>query len=498
MKSIIIIICLLFTVCSCSDNFLEIYPETSLNEGNFYQSDEELTILVNGCYVPLSGYSKRDHWIMSELKSDNMTIQVSSSAGDFSSWATDALLAGSDDLTIKDFWNLSYNGIYRCNKVISIYEELIYTWSNEELKNRSIGEVYFLRALYYFDLVRQFGDVPLVTKNISGKEAVAIKRSPVDEVYKLIISDLNNAQEHLSEATQIEVNGRVNESAALGLLGKVYLTQKDYIASEKVLKMVIVSGKFSLLPNYADLFNPVFKDFKETIFSVQCSEGAADLSNNFIFFNAPYLSKGDVTNRPNIALALAGNMQPSQDLIDAFEVGDKRKNVSINYWTGPDWTGVISAIPYCSKYKPPQSSPLNWCGDNFPVLRYSDILLMYAEVLNNQGRTMEASSYVFMVRERAGLTNDISDLSKSNLDLLIEKERQVEFCFENQRWYDLVRRDRVLEVMNAHFVSSIYNNPYFSNAFVNYPLSGMAPYQILAALPGEQILVNKLEQNPGY
>src|SRR5690554_965100 len=478
MRSLIIVF-VLFALTSCGQGFLEIYPETSFSEGNSYRSDEEMMILVNGCYTPLRNIEKRTHWIMSELKSDVLAAQQSSVAGDFTTGRMDQVQAGSDNIAINDFWNLSYNGIYKSNKAISVVEQSGYIWASEELRNRSLGEIYFLRALYYFNLVRQFGDVPLVTQPVTGKDAVDIKRSPVNEVYQLIISDLNKAQAFLSNAAQVEENGRVNEAAALGLLGKVYLTIQDYSTAEVTLKKVIDSGEFSLLPNYADLFNPVNKDFIETIFSVQYSESSAGLSNQFIFFNAPYTSKGEVTNRPNIALALAGNMRPTPDLINSFEVGDKRKAVSISYWIGPDWNGVVAAIPYCSKYKPPQSSPLNWAGDNFPVLRYSDILLMYAEVLNNQGRTMEAIPYVYMVRERAGLTDNLSGLSQSELDLLIEKERMVEFCFENQRWYDLVRRERALEVMKAHGKE-------------------MEVTQLLAALPGEQILINKLQQNPGY
>lgn len=478
MRSLIIVFAI-FALTSCGQDFLDIYPETSLNEGNFYRSDEEMVILVNGCYTPLRDMEKRTHWIMSELKSDVLAAQQSSVAGDFTTGRMDDVQAGSDNIAINDFWNMSYNGIYKTNKAISVIEELGYVWTNEELKNRSLGEIHFLRALYYFNLVRQFGDVPLLTRPVTGKEAVDIKRSPVDEVYQLIVSDLNKAQAFLSNATQVEEDGRVNEGAALGLLGKVHLTTHDYGAAEVALKKVIDSGRFALLPNYADVFNPVNKDYKETIFSVQYSEGSAALSNQFIFFNAPYTSKGEVTNRPNVALALAGNMRPTPDVINSFEEGDKRKEVSISYWTGPDWNGVVTAIPYCSKYKPPQSSPLNWAGDNFPVLRYSDVLLMYAEVLNSQGRTVEAIPYVYMVRERAGLVESLSGLSQTELDLLIEKERMAEFCFENHRWYDLVRRGRALEVMREHGIE-------------------MAGTQLLAALPGEQILINKLQQNPGY
>lgn len=478
MRSFIIIITL-FILTACGQDFLDIYPETSLNEGNFYQSDEEMVILVNGCYTALRDIEKRTHWVISELKSDVLAAQRSSVAGDFTTGRLDEVQAGSDNIALNDFWNLSYNGIYKTNKTISVIEESGYSWANEGLKSRSLGEVHFLRALYYFNLVRQFGDVPLLTRPVTGKEAVDIKRSPVTEVYDLIVSDLGKAQNYLSDAASLEENGRVNEGAALGLLGKVYLTIKEYGAAEATLKKVIDSGRFALLPNYADLFNPANKDFKETIFSVQYSESSAALSNQFIFFNAPYTSKGEVTNRPNIALALAGNLRPTPDLINSFEEGDRRKEVSISYWTGPDWDGVVAAIPYCSKYKPPQSSPLNWAGDNFPILRYSDILLMYAEVLNSQARTMEAIPYVDMVRERAGLVGSISGLSQTELDLLIEKERMLEFCFENQRWYDLVRRGRAVEVMSAHGIE-------------------MAATQLLAALPGEQILINKLQQNSGY
>lgn len=475
----IIIAGLAFSLFSCSGDFLNIYPETSLNEGNFYKSDEEIITLVNGCYTSLRDIEKRTHWIISELKSDVLDQQTSSVAGDFTTSRMDEVIAGADNLALNDFWNFSYKGIYNCNKAISVLENGKHTWTNTALQNRSAGEVYFLRALYYFNLARQFGDVPMVVTSITGLEAVDIKRSPVADIYNLIIADLDKAQSHLQAAVGAEEKGRVNYEASLGLLGKVYLTIQNYEAAEVVLKKVIDSGKFSLLPDYKDLFDPTNKDYKETLFAVQYSEATAALSNQFIFLNAPYTSKGEVTNRPNIALALAGNMRPTADLIAAFEPNDKRKSVSIAYWKGPDWDGIVADIPYCAKYKAPQTAALNWCGDNFPILRYSDVLLMYAEVLNNLNRTADAANYVAIVRARAGLTTDISALAKSQLDLLIEKERMLEFCFENQRWYDLVRKGRALEVMRAHG-------------------KAIADIQILAAIPSEQVLINKLNQNSGY
>lgn len=475
----IILAGLVLSLYSCSTDFLNIYPETSLNEGNFYKSDEEIVTLVNGCYTALRDIEKNTHWVISELKSDVLDQQTSSVAGNFTTSRMDEVLAGADNIALDDFWNFSYKGIYNCNKAISVIESGSHTWTNTALQNRSAGEVHFLRALYYFNLVRQFGDVPIVTKPVTGIEAVDIKRSAVAEVYALIVEDLNKAQTHLQAATGTTENGRVNYEASLGLTGKVYLTTKNYEAAEIALKKVIDSGKFSLLPDYKNIFDPANKDFKETLFSVQYSEATAALSNQFIFFNAPYTSKGEVTNRPNIALALAGNMRPTADLLAAFEPNDKRKAVSIAYWKGPDWDGIVANIPYCAKYKAPQTAALNWAGDNFPILRYSDILLMYAEVINNLNRTAEAATYVNNIRERAGLSLVASGLAKDKLDLLIEKERMLEFCFENQRWYDLVRRGRALQVMRAHGKE-------------------VADNQVLAAIPSEQILINKLSQNTGY
>ncbi|HRP54534.1 RagB/SusD family nutrient uptake outer membrane protein [Agriterribacter sp.] len=472
-------IALLFLLVGCSKDFLKVYPETSLNEGNFYTSDNEFVSLVSGCYVPLRNAERWDHWVMSELKSDNLDQQFSAIAGNFETAYMDNLLTGAASITVQNYWDISYQGVYRCNKAISVLESSTYTWRDENIKNRSKGEAYFLRALYYFNLVRQYGGVPLVITPVTGKEAVEIKRSSEDEVYQLIISDLNNAQDYLSKAATVEEKGRANQSAALGILGKVYLTRKDYSAASQVLKKVIDLKKFSLLLNYADLFDPNAKDYTETIFSVQYSESSSELANDFIFFNVPNTSKGEVTNRPNISLRIAGSMEPSIELINAFEADDSRKNVAIQYWTGAGWDGIEKSFPYCAKYKPPQISPLNYCGDNFPVLRYADILLMYGECLNNLGSTSEAAQYIFSVRKRAGLTNDISQLSQAELDSLIEKERQVEFCFENQRWYDLVRRGTALDVMNAQGKE-------------------IDAYKILQPIPGEEVFINKLEQNPGY
>ena len=492
MKKLIYIVSL-FIICSCSHDFLEIYPDTTLSEGNFYQSEEQFIILANGCYIPLREYEKNTHWVISELISDNTSFQYNNRTGEAVRGVIDQFIITSDNRAYADFWNLSYNGINRCNKLLLEIERPEVTWSDLAYKNRSTGEALFLRSLYYFNLVRQFGGVPLVLTPISAAEALQIGRSTEEEVYTSIVNDLSAAIAQFEGAESLNENGRANLYSSYALLGKVYLTLKDYSKAESALKKVIDSNKYALLPNYADLFNPGNKDFKETIFSVQYSETNRELSNRFIFMFAPWTSAGSITMRPSINMTSAGWNMPTTDLLNAFEEGDLRKNVSIKIWNGPDWDGVVRDIPYTGKFQRPISAPDDRTGDNFPVLRYSDVLLMYAEALNEQGRTGEAITYVQQVRDRAGLKEPLSGYDKTALGDLIAKERQVEFCFENQRWYDIKRTGKAIEVMTAHGQREKAEKDFlFSSAYQ------MDAYKVSAPLPAEQILISGLEQNPGY
>jgi tetratricopeptide (TPR) repeat protein len=479
-------------ITACTEDFLELYPETTLNEGNFYKSETEYILLANGCYVPMRNCEKGTHWIIAELISDNLGIQHCTTSGEPTRGAIDQFLVEANNAAYADFWNVSYQGITRCNKLLLELERSTIKWSSESIKSRSAGEALFLRALYYFNLVRQFGDVPLVTAPIAAQDAVKIKRSSESVIYGQITSDLKEAAIQLKNAIDSEEKGRVNETAAQALLGKVYLTLKDYGEATKIYKEIIDAGKFRLLDNYADVFNPSRKDFTETIFSIQYSENTDELSQQFIFNFAPITSGGAVTLRPNVNINTAGKARPTEDLIDAFETGDKRKDVSIQFWNGPDWDNTVYDIPYCAKYKPPLSSPTNRCGDNFPIIRFSDILLSYAEALNEQGQTASAVPYVTQVRSRAGLPT-LPGYEQAQLRQLIENERQVEFCFENHRWYDLKRTGRALDVLREHGIREKQRK-----SFIYETAFQMESYKLLAPIPAEQILINGIEQNPKY
>lgn len=482
---------------SCSNDFLELFPKTSLNQSNFFQTQDQYILLANGCYVPMRDYYKDAYWTMTELMSDNSSYQNSTlDQGALKYKAAFALyIVLPENSYLQTFWSNSYNGIYNCNILLADIERPNVTWASESIKERCYGEAFFMRAFYYFNLVREFGGVPILTKPTSPKDAIGIQRSTESQVYETIVADLKDAITHFSKATDVEENGRANLGAANALLGKVYLTLHNYADAEVALKTVITSNKYALLANYVDVFNPSKKDFKETIFSVQYSEGSAALSNRFIFWFVPWTSAGEITLRPNISIANTnhGFNQPTNDLINAFEPGDLRKDVSIKFWTGKDWDLVVRTIPYCGKFKPPISSTVDRCSDNFPVIRYSDVLLMYAEALNNQGKTGLAIPYVQQVRNRAGLTASLSGYNQASLDVLIAKERQIEFCFENQRWFDLKRTGKALEVMTAHAARE--------KALKSWLIP--SAYQLnenkfLLPIPSQEITANHLEQNPGY
>jgi len=496
-KIMLLLVVIIFT--ACSEDFLERYPKTSLNEGIIYNSETEYILLANGCYLALRDYTKYDWWCLAELPSDNAGFQfnIIESGGIRSGGVADMWMQTPSDPRYESFWNQSYKGITNCNKLLNEIDREGINWSKESYKERCSGEAFFLRALYYFNLVRTYGGVPVVLEPITSEEAVNIKRSTEEQVYEVIVNDLKEAINHFSNAMDVEENGRANWGAAASLLGKVYLTMHQYTKAEVQLSAVINSNKYSLLPVYADLFNPSNKDYTETIFAVQYSEETAATANRFIFQFAPHTSGGDVTQRPNITISGGGGWnQPSEDLINAFEPGDLRKDVSIGFWTGPDWDLIVRTLPYCNKYKPPISAPDDRCSDNFPVIRYSDVLLMYAEVLNELGNTTQAIQYVQQVRDRAGLTDPLTGYTKETLEALIAKERQVEFCFENQRFYDLKRTGKAIEVMSAHGIREKENRPwlntYYPDAF------NIQEYKLLAPIPVKEIDINRLEQNPGY
>jgi hypothetical protein len=293
-------------------------------------------------------------------------------------------------------------------------------------------------------------------------------------VYTTIVSDLTQAGGLLPDSYSGSNVGRATSGAAKSLLGKVYLTRKQYSEAARVLKEVIDGGQYALLPSYADVFRVENANHKESIFEVQYKANSQGRGSPFATLFTPR------TGNAGILLtgqgATQGYNRPSPDMISAYPAGDLRKDASL----APNWTdgARVNNDPYIKKYLSRQSAVSD--GDaNWFVLRYADVLLMYAEALNELGRTSEASPYLNQIRRRAGLS-PLDGLGQAQMRLALEQERRVELAFEGHRWFDLLRTGRAIEVMN-------------SKGF------NITSRDLLYPIPQSQIDINpELRQNDGY
>lgn len=465
---------------SCQDSFLDLQPVSSAASGNFYKTAADMKVALNAAYASLqSGGISINKYVFGEISSDNTSPVASGSVTDQDEF--DRFYIRTTNPFISGRWNDGYNAISRANTVL---EKIVAVEMSEELKKRYIAEAKFLRAFVYFELVRTFGDVPLVVKSLTSSldEAYEYGRSPAAEVYGQIEKDLTEAEADLPVSYTGADIGRATKGAVKSLLGKVYLTQGKAAPAAAKLREVIDLNSYELV-SYADAFDPAKKNGKEAVFEIQFSAGIGE-GNSWPNSFAPQNSGNAVIN-----FGGGGNNRPTQDLIDAYEPGDLRKDFSLatSYVNA---SGQTIQDVYVRKYR--FSPALNGDnGNNIPVIRYADVLLMYAECLNEQSYQAngEAFRYLNMIRKRAGLpektASEIPD--QAAFRLAMERERRVEFAFEGHRWYDLVRTGRAVAVINSKASDINLVAPITQNNLV-FPI------------PQSQIEINrnKITQNPGY
>ncbi|KAA9354579.1 RagB/SusD family nutrient uptake outer membrane protein [Larkinella humicola] len=464
---------------SCKDEFLALSPISQASTATFYRTGSDLLNALNGAYGSLqSGGQYGQFYVVSEIPSDDTRPVLSGSVTDQDEF--DKFYQRTTNPFLASRWSDGYRGIYRCNAIIDRSGGVT---MNEDQKKRVVGEAKFLRALMYFNLVRVFGDVPLIVKEIiDPQEGYEYGRSPVADVYAQIIKDLTDAEGALGVSYTGADVGRATRGAAKALLGKVYLTQKKYVEAAAKLKEVIDAGTYDLLPSYASVFLASGKNHKESIFDVQYKKGSIGEGSGFANAYAPENSGNAV-----IQFGGGGNNQPTADLIAAYEPGDLRKDVSLatSYVNA---SGVKVDYNFVRKYR--DAPVINGDSeDNWPVLRYADVLLMYAEALNETGKTAEALPFLNRIRTRAGLAaKTAADAgTPAAMRLAIEQERRIELAFEGHRWFDLVRTGRALDVLKAKATAiGIKTNLTESN--------------LVFAIPQSQIDINpsKVKQNAGY
>jgi hypothetical protein len=480
-------------LAGCSKNFLDLNPEATINGNVFYKDETELKQAVNAAYNIMQELGRESYWIFGEMRSDNSAFQYNTADRGREQWEfVDEFLVGATAECIGNFWRNTYIGISRCNDVLAHIENVS---MSDDARNQYTGEVKLLRAFHYFNLVRQFGGVPLRLNSVQSPDSSLSKgRASVDEVYAVIISDLTDAAAKLPAKYTGADLGRATAGTASTLLGKVYLTQKRYAEALTELRKVTTLG-YSLLPNYADNFDPGKKNGPESIFEIQYLGSQTGLFSNFMYTFAPYTSGSAVTGDTKTGINGSGSGWniPTQDLIAAYEPGDRRRDVSM----APGYTGSNGAfvnIPWVKKYNH-GFTEVGRTNDNFPLLRYADVLLMIAECLNEQGFAAggEAFDLLNQVRTRVGLparTPQELGTQAAFRDAVFH-ERQVELAFENHRWYDLVRSGNAVAVMNAHGAREKQQHAYIpANAYqVNVN-------RLLLPIPQTDVNLDNLEQNP--
>jgi hypothetical protein len=471
---------ILLALNSCEDD-LNVKPNNVLTELDFLNNPDNAIQLVNGVYNKQLDYDMYSFsWIgMTSITSDDADKGSTLSDTGSDKNKMDNLTFVATDISFKDVWNARYDAIYRANNALFYLEQLSI---NETLKNRLIGEVKFLRALSYFDLVRCFGGVPLVTSKININDTETINnvvfvRKSKTETYLQIETDLLDAIDKLPLKGQYvgAELGRASKGAAQALLAKAYLYQEKWQLASDMSANVMSSGQYALLTNYADVWREFGENKSESIYEVQ-----ATLTKGLVGYTDVQGPRGT----PDLGW---GFNTPSIQLSNSYQSGDVRKNATVLFVPSTLWDGFIAPTTWNNSrynYKAYQSSIAEpWNGNkgetakNLRILKYSDLLLIHAEAAIKLGNTSDALTQVNTIRNRAGLPS----LTSLTIDDLYN-ERRWEMAMEHDRWFDLIRTGKARAAMLA------VGKDFIIGTHELFPI------------PSDQIVTSggRLTQNPGY
>lgn len=505
MKNISYIVIALLAFSSCSGDFLNLAPQSYPNESTFYKTESHFNQALGGVYNELRETLKWQGFIVGEGRSDNAHYIHSNLAHSFRPEDVVDFIDDDQNGVTNDLYDMCFKGIARANTVLARIGE---AGLSETFSNSTIGQAKFLRAYYYFMLVRCYGGVSLHLDEVKGVDNAFLPRASVDEVYKAILADATDAIEKLPVA-KFSQSGSVTQGAARMLLAQALMTRpdRDYAGAEAQLREIMKMG-YALLPNYKDVFETSNKNSQESLFEVQYQQGNQGQESSWLYNFMPKTPKGDVITgvEGTNTMTYGGYNTPTQDLLDSYEPGDLRINTTIAVAVGtngddgsflpeevlnvgdPKISTYPAAYHFVNKYRHPHAR-VNNTDDNWPIYRYSDVLLSLAECLVEQGRSADAVTLVNQVRSRAGLP----DVSKAD-KYVVANERRHELAFENHRWFDLVRTGMAIPVMTE----------YGKKAKVLYPYLQERTYKVtedrlLFPIPYRERQVNtQLTQNPGY
>lgn len=523
---------LLFVGNSCED-FLKEEPTTELSKEAVYSTEENALSELNGCYSSLASYDAYGYRYY-HLLTTTSGMGVSTKANEI---AMTSLQIESNDNNVESVYRAQY-------RTIGIANDILANVPNSSLKDvvkkKMIGEASFIRAMSYFNLVRLFGPVSLITKPVENFNDAHFQRAAVADVYALIIADLEAAAANLVEPDQQAV-GRPHKFAAEALLAKVYLTMAGNTEGSEYWEKAYAAAKevydakcYSLIPSFTSVFDVKNKNNKEIIFSIQfhTNQGGCSLtemtlpSRNFLTPSATASNVWGKTRPCKDAFDLFVNTYPNDPRIDGtflhtkYYKLDVKKDINIypsKTKTGAGQNADDFEYPFIKKYVDPSYVTSSSC--NFIYYRYADLLLVLAEAANETGRTAESIGYVNEVLKRARDKDgngaiEVTEISPIAWDLALGKEqvrakimveRQIELFGEADEWYTVRRRGfdffkTIVDRHNAHAALNVAALPKF---VYRYPATDNdIKRNLLLPFPANEIARNESisqdEQNFGY
>lgn len=446
---------------SCGDSFFDLEPASSVTIDKVYKTASDYNVAVIGCYAKLQS-QVNFYTECCEYRSDNLSLGAPT-AGTQDRYDIDHFTEKPSNGILSSYWANFNNNVYRCNLLLDQIDGANFA---ENLKKQYKGEAMFIRALNYFNMYRIWGGVPATKHVVSAAEALKVARYSDEQMFDLIAGDLKEIVDnnYLPETYSSADMGRATSGAAKALLGKVYLTFYKWTEAKDILSQLI--GKYQLVSPIAQVFNVDNKNNNEIIFAVHFNKEIEGEGHSY-WYNLTNAS--DDTNQ-------------TSSLLNTFPTGDARKDL-ITY------VQVEKNVRLMNKFYDTKSPTFKTVGNDQILLRYADVLLMYAEALNEiQYDASEGSlalKYLNAVRQRAGISNltvkQLPTQEKFRKGILVERQR--EFPYEGQRWFDLVRMGFAKSVMAENGIE-------------------IKDYQLLFPIPQQEIekVGDKsiLWQNPGY
>lgn len=520
-KKLLFYIGLSFGLFSCEDWITEQSPMTTTLD-DFFTDGSTALQSVNACYVPLmwefNDNTYYPEWIIGDIVSDDALKGGQNLLDMTYAYDLDNFKTISNNDCLLNYYRAQYQGISRCNLAISQISKMDTDDSmDKKTKNRLIGEAKFLRAFYYFRLVRMFGDVPYVDEIVLSSNEWKKERTPKNKIYENIISDLKDAQETLLKKSEYkdEDLGRATSGAAQAMLMKTYLYMHEYEDAKAWGDTFLKDqkGEYSLCKNYGDNFTIAGENGQESVFEVQyMEEGTSDYGEGNGFTRGTFTTILTRSRSTAFGSAGWGFNKPTQNLYDEFEDNDPRRDITILNPTDEQIDTPAEEIYLGCRYVSKKYSYME--NDEYVVLshdtrsplnrkeiRYSDVLLMYAEACCETDNLPLAKQYLNEVRERARGDNsailpdfpygEYSDDNQDDLRSAIRHERRVELAMEGHRWFDLVRWGIAKETMDAYKASETEEVKKEMGDFIK-------GVHELFPIPQEEVNLGGLTQNSGY